>query len=119
MSDLHTYYLDAARDIHRLQAAVEFMTEARQARADARACAYDEAVERAAADLSFDDVLAQLAELPPQAKTALMRAQSEDPSYFAWRLASAFGDAIEAAARDAADRAVERLPQGAAAEMGV
>lgn len=119
MSDLQTYYRDAARDIRRLQAAVEFITESRQARANERAEAYDDAVERAAADLSFDDVLAQLAELPAQTKAALMRAQTDDPSYFAWQLATLFGDAIEAAARDAADREIARASRDVAAEMEV
>ena len=61
--------------------------------------AFEDAKEAAAREVTFDDVLEELAELPEARKIAVMSQIESDPRHFAYRLEAAFTDAIEKIAR--------------------
>lgn len=80
--------------------AVAFLTERAQAEADRRADAAYERRERAADQVTFDDVLEQIETMDDWKKLELMSlffGGSVDRRHFEWKFCAAFTDAFEAA----------------------
>ncbi|SAK53306.1 hypothetical protein AWB78_01313 [Caballeronia calidae] len=84
----------------------DYATSQVKAEADDAQWAFEDAKEAAAKEVTFDDVLEELTELPEARKIAVMSQIECDPRHFAYRLEAAFTDAIEAIAKR---RATETL----------
>lgn len=81
----------------RLSAEVEYFTERAQAVLDNEADIAAERREAAAARVTFDDVLEQLANLPAKTKAEMMQYIDSDRRMFEWKLYAMFIDGLEKA----------------------
>lgn len=81
--------------------AASFIAERELSKRDEAADAAAESRESAAARVTFDDVLENLAALPPETKVEMMRLYDGgargDRDHFSWKLVSLFVDGLEAA----------------------
>lgn len=81
----------------RISAEVDYFVERMQEQIDCEADVRAERRERAAAKVTFDDVLEQLAALPAATKAEMMRLYDNDRRHFDWKLIALFVDGLEAA----------------------
>ncbi|MBC8642107.1 hypothetical protein IAG25_35465 [Caballeronia sp. EK] len=77
----------------------DYATARVKADADDAQLEFEDAKEAAAKEVTFDDVLEELTELPETRKIAVMSQISTDGRHFAFRLEAVFTDAIEKIAK--------------------
>jgi hypothetical protein len=77
----------------------DFMSDLAAARKERADQEYEDAKEAAAREVTFDDVLEELAELDERKKAHLMHALDTDRRHFVYQLEGVFTDAIEKIAK--------------------
>lgn len=73
----------------------EYITDLMKAADERDEARFEAEKEAAAREVTFDDVLEALADIPPEKKAYVMRALDTDRRHFAFQLENLFTDAIE------------------------
>lgn len=77
----------------------DFLTDLAAAKKERDELAFEDAKEAAAREVTFDDVLEELTELPATKKAYVMGSMETDRRHFAFQLENLFADAVEKIAK--------------------
>lgn len=77
----------------------DYLTDLMKAADERDDLAFEEAKEAAAREVTFDDVLEELTELPAAKKAYVMGSMETDRRHFAYQLENLFADAVEKIAK--------------------
>lgn len=86
----------------------DFMADLAAARKEREELAFEDAKEAASKEVTFDDVLEELTELPSAKKAFLMGSLETDRRHFAFQLENLFTDAVEKIAKRRARAAITK-----------